>query len=57
MGCPFDPPPPHPHETSELVLARIALLTDQSRSVLPLQSAEAREFGELWRETVRAGQN
>ena len=38
------------HEFSELVLARMALLMDQSRSVLPLRSAKAREFGELWRE-------
>ena len=38
------------HEFSELVLARMTLLVDQSRSVLPLQSAKAREFGELWRE-------
>ena len=28
----------------------MALLVDQSRSVLPLRSAKAREFGELWRE-------
>ena len=42
------------HEFSELVLARMALLMDQSRSVLPLRSAKAREFGELWRENVRA---
>ena len=28
----------------------MALLMDQSRSVLPLRSAKAREFGELWRE-------
>ena len=32
----------------------MALLMDQSRSVLSLQSAKAREFGELWRENVRA---
>ena len=38
------------HEFSELVLDRMALLMDQSRSVLPLRSANAREFGELWRE-------
>ena len=41
------------HEFSELVLARMALLMDQSRSVLQLQSAKARKFGELWRENVR----
>ena len=29
----------------------MSLLMDQSRSVLPLRSAKAREFGELWRET------
>ena len=34
------------HEFSELVLSRTALLMDQSRSVLPLRSAKAREFGE-----------
>ena len=28
----------------------MVLLMDQSRSVLPLRSAKAREFGELWRE-------
>ena len=39
-----------PHEFSDLVLARMALLMDQSRSVLPLQSAKARKLGELWRE-------
>ena len=39
------------HEFSELVLARMSLLMDQSRSVLPLRSAKAREFGDwLWRE-------
>ena len=38
------------HEFSGLVLARMSLLMDQSRSVLPLRSAKAREFGELWRE-------
>ena len=38
------------HEFSELVLARMVLLMDESRSVLPLRSAKAREFGELWRE-------
>ena len=37
-------------EFSELVLAGIALLVDQSHSLLPLRSAKAREFGELWRE-------
>ena len=42
------------HEFSELVLARTVLLMDQSRSVLPLRSAKARELGELWRENVRA---
>ena len=36
------------HEFSELLLARIVLLVDQSRSVLPLRSAKAREFGKLW---------
>ena len=38
------------HEFSELVLSRMSLLVDQSRSVLPLRSAKAREYGELWRE-------
>ena len=38
------------HEFLELVLARMSLLIDLSRSVLPLRSAKAREFGELWRE-------
>ena len=39
------------HELSELVLARMVLLMDQSRQVsLPFRSAKAREFGELWRE-------
>ena len=38
------------HEFSELILARVALLMDQSRSIPPLRSAKAREFGELWRE-------
>ena len=37
------------HEFSELVLTRIALLVDQSRSVLPLRSVKA-EFGQLWGE-------
>ena len=36
------------HEFSELVLARMSLLMDQSRSVLPLRSAKAQELGELW---------
>ena len=36
------------HEFSELVLAGMALLMDQSHSVLPLRSAKAREYGELW---------
>ena len=49
------------HEFSELVLARMALLMDQSRSVFLLRSPKAGEFGELWRENVRApfsaGQN
>ena len=36
------------HEFSELLVARIVLLVDQSRSVLPLRSAKAREFGKLW---------
>ena len=40
------------HEFSELVLAKMALFMDQSRSVLPLRSAKAREFGELWREKL-----
>ena len=35
------------HEFSKLVLLRMALLMDQSRSVLPLRLAKAREFGEL----------
>ena len=34
----------------ELVLARMSLLVDQSCSVLPLRSAKALKFGELWRE-------
>ena len=38
------------HKFSELVLTRMVLLMDQSRSVLPLRSAKAREVGELWRE-------
>ena len=38
------------YEFSELVLARMLLLIDQSHSVLPLRSAKAQEFGELWRE-------
>ena len=38
------------HEFAELVLIRMALIMVQSRSVLPLRSAKAREFGELWRE-------
>ena len=38
------------YKFSELVLPRMALLTDQSRLVLPLRSVKAREFGELWRE-------
>ena len=42
------------HEFSELVLARMVLLVDQSGSVLPLRSAKAREFGELWREEISA---
>ena len=42
------------HELSELVLARMSLLMDQSRSVLPLRSAKAREFGELGREKMYA---
>ena len=33
------------HEFSELVLARMALLMDQSRSVLPLRLAKTRESG------------
>ena len=37
------------YEFSELVLIGLVLLMDQSRSVLPLQSAKAREFRELWR--------
>ena len=37
-------------ELSELVLARMVLFMDQSRSVLPHRSAKAREFEELWRE-------
>ena len=40
------------HEFSELGLAKMALFMDQSRSVLPLRSAKAREFGELWREKL-----
>ena len=40
------------NELSELLLARIALLMDQSRALLPLWSAKARGFGELWRENV-----
>ena len=42
------------HYFSEVVMARMTLLVDQSRSVLPLWSAKAREFGELLRENVRA---
>ena len=42
------------YEFSELVLARMALLTDQTRSALRLRSAKAREFGEFWRENVGA---
>ena len=42
------------HEFSELVMARMALLTDQSRSVLQLRSFKAREFGEWWRENMFA---
>ena len=38
------------HEFSELVIARMALLIDQRRSVFPLRSTKAREFGDLWRE-------
>ena len=38
------------HDFLELVLARMALLMDQSCPVLPLRSAKAQEFGELWRE-------
>ena len=34
------------------VLGRIALLVDQRRSVLPLRSANTREFEELWRRNV-----
>ena len=33
------------HEFSELVVARMVLLMDQSRSVLSLCSAKVREFG------------
>ena len=35
-----------------MVLSGMALLIDQSHSVLPLRSAKAREFGELWRENI-----
>ena len=42
------------HEFSELVAAKMALLMDQSRSVLPLRWGKAREFGELWREKLCA---
>ena len=42
------------HEFSELVLARKSLFMNQSSSVLQLRSAKAREFGELWRQNVRA---
>ena len=42
------------HEFLKLVLARMALLMDQGRSVLPLQSAKAFGFGELWREEISA---
>ena len=38
------------HEFSELVMARMAMLMDQSRSVLLLPTVKAREFGKLWRE-------
>ena len=37
------------YEFSEMVLARMALLMDQSRAVLPLRSAKAREFVEFLR--------
>ena len=42
------------HEFSELVMARMALLTDQSSSVLQLRSFKVREFGEWWRENMFA---
>ena len=41
-------------EFPELVLARMTLLMDESRAILPLWSSKAREFGELWREKVNA---
>ena len=40
------------HKFSELGLAKISLLVCQSRSVLPMQSAKAREFRELGRGKV-----
>ena len=40
------------YEFSELALARMALLMDHSRSVLPLKSAKAQEFGKLRREKM-----
>ena len=44
------------HEFSELVLARMVLLLDQSRSVLPLRSAKARDqvLGSCGGKNVRA---
>ena len=42
------------HEFSELVLARMALLIDKSRSVLPLRSAKEREFGDWLRDKMHA---
>ena len=42
------------HEFSELVLARMALLADQSCTVLSLRSAKAREFGAVAGKCTRA---
>ena len=38
------------YEFAELLLARMSLLMDQNHLILPLRSAKAREFGELWQE-------
>ena len=45
LAGPINQPLNVTHEFSKLIL-----LMDQSRSVLPLRSAKARELGELWRE-------
>ena len=41
-------------ELPGLFLARMALFMDQSCLILPFRSAKAQEFGEWWRENVRA---